>query len=200
MLNSLVQSEEKVVVSNSQMSLLNTLANSSVKELHLSYLEHITTNYEKQLSLQKQHWLPDITIDYFQGRNTGLTQSLYGFQVGITLPILFTGTTSKIKVAQLDLKSWEQQKQSEAQKIERYIDQKKNDLIKYQEAINYYNQYGKILSEEIIKVANLSYKNGEIDFFQYIQSLENGTNIQVDYLDTLLQYNTTQLELYYPNF
>ena len=199
-LNSLVQSEEKVVVSNSQMSLLNTLANSSVKELHLSYLEHITTNYEKQLSLQKQHWLPDITIDYFQGRNTGLTQSLYGFQVGIALPILFTGTTSKIKVAQLDLKSWEQQKQSETQKIERYIDQKKNDLIKYQEAINYYNQYGKILSEEIIKVANLSYKNGEIDFFQYIQSLENGTNIQVDYLDTLLQYNTTKLELYYPNF
>ena len=199
-LNSLVQSEEKVVVSNSQMSLLNTLANSSVKELHLSYLEYITTNYKKQLSLQKQHWLPDITIDYFQGRNTGLTQSLYGFQVGIALPILFTGTTSKIKVAQLDLKSWEQQKQSEAQKIERYIDQKKNDLIKYQEAINYYNQYGKILSEEIIKVANLSYKNGEIDFFQYIQSLENGTNIQVDYLDTLLQYNTTQLELYYPNF
>ena len=199
-LNSLVQSEEKVVVSNSQMSLLNTLANSSVKELHLSYLEHITTNYEKQLNLQKQHWLPDITIDYFQGRNTGLTQSLYGFQVGIALPILFTGTTSKIKVAQLDLKSWEQQKQSETQKIERYIDQKKNDLIKYQEAINYYNQYGKILSEEIIKVANLSYKNGEIDFFQYIQSLENGTNIQVDYLDTLLQYNTTQLELYYPNF
>lgn len=199
-LNSLVQSEEKVVVSNSQMSLLNTLANSSVKELHLSYLEYITTNYKKQLSLQKQHWLPDITIDYFQGRNTGLTQSLYGFQVGIALPILFTGTTSKIKVAQLDLKSWEQQKQSETQKIERYIDQKKNDLIKYQEAINYYNQYGKILSEEIIKVANLSYKNGEIDFFQYIQSLENGTNIQVDYLDTLLQYNTTQLELYYPNF
>ncbi|WGK94155.1 MULTISPECIES: CusA/CzcA family heavy metal efflux RND transporter [Flavobacterium] len=199
-LNSLVQSEEKVVVSNSQMSLLNTLANSSVKELHLSYLEYITTNYKKQLSLQKQHWLPDITIDYFQGRNTGLTQSLYGFQVGIALPILFTGTTSKIKVAQLDLKSWEQQKQSETQKIERYIDQKKNDLIKYQEAINYYNQYGKILSEEIIKVANLSYKNGEIDFFQYIQSLENGTNIQVDYLDTLLQYNTTKLELYYPNF
>jgi hypothetical protein len=32
------------------------------------------------------------------------------------------------------------------------------------------------------------------------QSLENATTIQVDYLDTLLQYNTTQLELYYPNF
>jgi cobalt-zinc-cadmium resistance protein CzcA len=41
---------------------------------------------------------------------------------------------------------------------------KKNELAKYQEAINYYNQYGKKLSDEIIKVANLSYKH-EIDFF-----------------------------------
>ncbi|MEY4433434.1 MAG: hypothetical protein RLZZ44_1568, partial [Bacteroidota bacterium] len=67
-------------------------------------------------------------------------------------------------------------------------------------AINYYNQYGKKLSDEIIKVANLSYKNGEIDFFQYIQSLENATTIQVDYLDTLLQYNNTQLDILYPNY
>jgi cobalt-zinc-cadmium resistance protein CzcA len=32
-------------------------------------------------------------------------------------------------------------------------------------------------------VANSSYKQGEIDFFQYIQSLENATSIQVEYLD-----------------
>ena len=100
----------------------------------------------------------------------------------------------------MDLKSWEQQKQNEEQKLEQYLNQKKNEVTKYQEAINYYEQHGKKLSEEINKVAQLSYKNGEIDFFQYIQSLENATAIQVDYLDTLLQYNTTQLELYYLNF
>ena len=129
-----------------------------------------------------------------------MSQSLYGFQLGIAFPFLFSGTTSKIKVAQLDLKSWEQQKQSEEQKMVKYLNQKKNELAKYKEAINYYHQFGKKLSEEISKVDNLSYKNGEIDFFQYIQSLENATTIQVDYLDTLLQYNTTQVELYYFNF
>ena len=60
--------------------------------------------------------------------------------------------------------------------------------------------YGKKLSDEIIKVGNNSYKHGEIDFFQYIQSLENATTIQVDYLDTILQFNQTQLDLYYLNF
>ena len=46
----------------------------------------------------------------------------------------------------------------------------------------------------------MSYKHGEIDFFQYIQSLENATTIQVDYLDTILQFNSTQLDLQYLNF
>ena len=166
----------------------------------MNYFNQISETYKKQLALQKMSWLPDFNVDYFKGRNNGLSQSLYGFQVGIAIPILFSGTTSKIKVAQLDLKSWEQQKQNEEQKLEQYLNQKKNEVTKYQEAINYYEQHGKKLSEEINKVAQLSYINGEIDFFQYIQSLENATAIQVDYLDTLLQYNTTQLELYYLNF
>jgi cobalt-zinc-cadmium resistance protein CzcA len=45
-------------------------------------------------------------------------------------------------------------------KREQFI-QQKNELAKV-EAINYYNQYGKKLSDEIIKVANLSYKHGEL--------------------------------------
>jgi cobalt-zinc-cadmium resistance protein CzcA len=77
---------------------------------------------------------------------------------------------------------------------------KKNELAKYQEAITYYNEFGKKLSDEIIKVANSSYKQGEIDFFQYIQSLENATSIQVEYLDNVLQFNKTQLDSQYLNF
>ena len=199
-LNSLVQSDEKIIVFNNQLSPLDFIINSSGKDLHLTYFDQISETYKKQLALQKMSWLPDFNIDYFQGRNNGLSQSLYGFQVGIAIPILFSGTTSKINVAQLELKSWEQQKNNEEQKLLHYLNQKSKELSKYQEAINYYNQFGKKLSDEIIKVANLSYKNGEIDFFQYIQSLENATTIQVDYLDTLLHYNNTQLELYYPNY
>jgi cobalt-zinc-cadmium resistance protein CzcA len=110
----------------------------------------------------------------------------------------FSGNISK--VAQLELQSWEQQKQNEEQKIEQFIRQKKNELAKYQEAITYYNEFGKKLSDEIIKVANSSYKQGEIDFFQYIQSLENATSIQVEYLDNVLQFNKTQLDSQYLNF
>jgi cobalt-zinc-cadmium resistance protein CzcA len=199
-LNSLVQSDENYSVKSNTIAPLNTTMNETSKSLYNTYLESITKKYKTQLQLQKQHWLPDLNLDYFQGKNNGLSQSLYGFQVGLAVPILFSGSISKTKVAQLELQSWEHQKQNEEQKIERYISQKKNEIAKHQEAITYYNQYGKKLSDEIIKVANSSYKNGEIDFFQYIQSLENATTIQVDYLDTILQFNSTQLDLQYLNF
>ncbi|MDI5898696.1 CusA/CzcA family heavy metal efflux RND transporter [Flavobacterium yafengii] len=200
LLQSLLQNDEIITISSNSIAPLNTFTDATSKSFYTAYLESVTENYKNQIKLQKQHWLPDINLDYFQGRNNGLSQSLYGFQVGLAVPILFSGNVSKTKVAQLELQSWEQQKQNEEVKIEKYINQKKNELAKHQEAINYYNLYGKKLSDEIIKVGNNSYKHGEIDFFQYIQSLENATTIQVDYLDTILQFNQTQLDLQYLNF
>ena len=200
LLYSIVQSDEKIVIENKTMELLNANSDDKSRYAYNAYLESVTETYKNQLELQKQHWLPDINLDYFQGRDKGLSQSLYGFQVGVAIPLLFNGNVSKTKVAKLEMQSWEQQKQNEEFKIQQYINQKTNELAKNQEAINYYNLYGKKLSDEIIKVGNNSYKHGEIDFFQYIQSLENATTIQVDYLDTILQYNQTQLDLYYLNF
>jgi cobalt-zinc-cadmium resistance protein CzcA len=200
LLQSFLQTDEKIAIKSNLITPLNTFTDETSKSFYTAYLESVTKNYKNQIKLQKQHWLPDINLDYFQGRNNGLSQYLYGFQVGLAVPILFSGTISKTKVAQLELQSWEQQKQNEEVKIEKYINQKKNELAKYKEAINYYNTYGKKLSDEIIKVGNNSYKHGEIDFFQYIQSLENATTIQVDYLDTILLFNQTQLDLQYLNF
>jgi cobalt-zinc-cadmium resistance protein CzcA len=200
LLQSLVQSDEKLTINTVEISPINTLSTNTNKMFYTAYFDKVTNLHKTNIVLQKQHWLPDINLDYFQGRNKGLSQSLYGFQVGIGLPILFSGNKAKTQVAQLELQSWEQQKQNEEQKIEKYITQRTNELAKHQEAINYYNQYGKKLSEEIIKVGNRSFKQGEIDFFQYIQSLENATTIQVEYLDNVFQFNKTQLDIQYINF
>jgi cobalt-zinc-cadmium resistance protein CzcA len=195
----LVQTDSSFTIKNNTMKPYFTKDSTSNKQLHVSYLESVTNNYKKQIVLQKQHWLPDINVDYFRGTNKGLSQSINGFQVGVSVPILFGGNVAKSKVAQLELKSWQQQRQNEELKIDQFVRQKKNELEKYQEAITYYNQYGKKLSDEIIKVANASYKQGEIDFFQYILSLENATTIQIDYLDNVLLFNKTQLDSQYIN-
>ena len=199
-LQSLVQADDKIQIKINEIIPITSSTNETTKTLYSSYQERVSENYKSQIKLQKQNWLPDLHLDFFRGSNKGLSQSLNGFQIGIAVPILYTATVSKSKVAQLELLSWEQQKENEIQKMEQYFNKKRNELDKFQEALNYYKQYGKKLSDEIIKVGTLSYKQGEIDFFQYIQSLENATVIQVDYLDNVLQFNKTQLDLQYLNY
>jgi cobalt-zinc-cadmium resistance protein CzcA len=121
----LFQTDEKQVIKNNSITPLFNLTEKSSKDIQLSYLESITDVYESQIKLQKQHWLPDLNLEYFRGSNKGLSQSLNGFQLGIALPILFSGNISKSKIAQLDLQSWEQHKQNEEQKIERFVNQKR---------------------------------------------------------------------------
>jgi cobalt-zinc-cadmium resistance protein CzcA len=198
-LQALIQSEEIITIKANEVKPINNILDTSSKALYGTYFESITSKYKSNEQLQKQNWLPDVNIEYFQGRNSGITQSLYGFQVGVAVPLLFNGNVAKSKVAKLESQAWEQQKQHELIKIDAHIKQKNSELEQHNQAIDYYNQYGKKVSQEIIKVANMSYKQGEIDFFQFIQSLENATTIQVDYLDAVNQYNQTQLELQYIN-
>ncbi|WP_140485841.1 CusA/CzcA family heavy metal efflux RND transporter [Flavobacterium sp. GSA192] len=195
-----IQSNEKITIKTNEIKPLEFSTNEISKTLYINYLESVRENYINQMNLQKQSWLPDLNLEYFRGSNKGLSQSLNGFQVGIALPILFSGNISKTKAAKLELESWEAQIQNENQKINAFVENKKNELLKHQEAIHYYNQQGKKLADEILKVANMSYKHGEIDFFQYIQSLENATIIEVEYLDNVLQFNQTQLDFQYLNF
>lgn len=200
LLQALVQSEDKVRVKSVIMEPINNLTITTNKELYLTYFESVTKSYENNLKLQNQNWLPNLNLEYFQGKNNGISESLYGFQVGVAVPLFFSGNVAKSKVAKLALQSWEQEKQNEEQRIEAYILQSKNTLDQHQQAITYYTEHGKKLAAEIIKVADMSYKHGEIDFFQYIQSLENATTIQMEYLDALLQYNKIQLDLQYLNY
>lgn len=196
-LHSLLQNDEKIVIKASELKEKINLSNTNDKKLYTSYYENITSIYKKQLSYQKQQALPDLNIEYFQGTNSGLTSALYGIQVGVAIPLFFNGNVAKNKIAKIELQSWEVQKENELLKVDAYLNQQQQTLEKYKEGITYYNQYGKKLSEEILKVAEMSYKHGEIDFFQYILSLENATSIQMDYLETLLQYNLTQINLQY---
>lgn len=194
-IQSLVQTDEKITVISTDLEQNINLSNTNNKELYDTHYQSITDIYKKQINYQKQQALPDIHLQYFQGKNTGLSSSLYGFQVGIGIPLFYN--SSKNKASKLELKSWELQKENQMLKIEAQLKQKNQELEQHNESIKYFSQYGKKLSEEIIKVANMSYKHGEIDFFQFILSLDNATSIQIEFLDALLQYNLTQLELQY---
>lgn len=199
-LKSLVQSHDGYQISNHRLELLYLNNAITGKELQRNYLEAVSGTYSSQLKLQNQSWLPDISVQLFTGTNKGLGYRQNGFQIGIAIPLLFNGNISKKKTAELDQQSWKAMRSNKEIQMESFYLQKQAELDQHREMIKYYTENGRSLSKEIIKTADMSYRNGEIDFFQYIQSMENAISIEVDYLDNVLSYNKSNLELHYFNF
>ena len=186
---------KKVTVESNTLSLVLPLLN--VDNYFEQYWNKNSEILNQQIKVEKSLILPNINVEYFQGKNNKLTQSLYGFQVGLSVPIFFTANAAKIKVAKLNKEIWETQKSSNLIFLDSKRKQLQNINLQHLQAIEYYNKYGENLAKEIIKVANYSFKHGEIDFFQYIQSLENASSIQEDYLNALIEYNVSQIQLNY---
>ena len=75
-----------------------------------------------------------------------------------------------------------------------------NSFQQLEQQLAYFEKEGSLLAEQILKVANGGFTNGEIDFFQYIQSIENAYAIRIQYLEVLNDYNQTVITLNYLTF
>jgi len=196
-LQQIVQGESEFTIESKPMKKIE-LVNLDINENPgLAYFENKKLLFQAKNSFEKQQLLPDISLNYFQGTNSDLNYNLSGYQIGLKIPILFSGNASKIKASKIAQEIVEQQ--AEDFKIRLHTKQVRllSQLRKYEEALSYYEEDGKTLSEEIFKTAKFSYKNGEIDFFQYILSLENAFGILLTYMDNLNLYNQTIIKINY---
>jgi cobalt-zinc-cadmium resistance protein CzcA len=153
-----------------------------------------------QTKLEKASRMPDLNLEYFQGKNNGPAAQLYqGFSVGIDVPLWFKASQAKIKAANIQQNVVEQQYRS----INGQLQTKKNQLLsalnRDKQALDYYKNQGKKLADELLKVAQKSYQLGEISFLQFIQSVQSAQLIELDYLDNLISYNQNSIRLHYLN-
>ena len=195
-LKKIVQIDElSIIVKPLQKLALQTIA--TQKNVGLLYFEGSKSYYKALNKKEKQSLLPDLSLEYFQGSNSGLNNTINGFQLGIKIPLSFSGNASKIKSSKIAQEIVVEQEQDFTVKLKAEQKALLAKLQQYEEAINYYETQGETLSEEIIKTAERTFKEGEIDFFQYLQSIETAKEIELTYLDNLNKYNQTVITINY---
>ncbi|MBD0823573.1 CusA/CzcA family heavy metal efflux RND transporter [Aestuariibaculum marinum] len=168
------------------------LQNISIDDnIGLGYYDLYNDYYKALNQQEKQNLLPDLSVEYFQGSNSSLNDNMIGYQFGIKIPLLFSGNASKIKATKLAREASVAEQENYKVKLRTEHQKLLAQLEQHNASITYYENEGKALSKEIIKTANRSFKEGEIDFFQYIQSIETATDIQLNYLEHLNHYNQT---------
>ncbi len=193
----LLQTEEDIQIADAVA--LKVILNSVDidNSVEMVYYQNNVSLSQATRRLEKQKLLPDVSFDYFQGSNSQLQGNLYGYQFGLKIPILFGGQASKIKAARITEEIAVAESLEYSIQLKAKLEALQVQLTQLQKTVNYYEAEGTDLSNEILKTAHGSFRNGEINFYQYIQSLESAYEIQLDYLDKLKQYNIIVIAINY---
>lgn len=194
---SLVQTGDSLKIATEMPEKLTVVNLQGMMPTETSFLDHRQQLSNAQKSLEENRLLPDLNLEYFQGTNSGLSASLYGLQVGVRVPIFFFGHSSKVKSSKIQTKITEMENTEISVAMNQRYKTLMGQLEQQAKELSYYEDEGGLLSDQILKAASGNFQNGEIDFFQYIQSLENAYEIQLNYLDVLNQYNQTVIAINY---
>lgn len=196
-LEAILQSKDSLKLETQPLEKLVLSLENQTSHPATEYFQNKSDFFRAKRSLEQQRLLPDISFSYAIGSNPSLNENLNKYQMGLKIPLFFGGNAAKIKASKIAVEISERQAEDYTLQFNSKRAQLMGELSKYEEALKYYEEEGKTLSEEILKTASGSFKNGEIDFFQYIQSLENVYEIELQYLDNLNKYNQTVIAINY---
>ncbi len=150
------------------------------------------------IKIEKNKLLPDVSFNYFVGTNFFDDSKYYhGFEAGLSIPLFYNAQKSKINASKLAVDAMKQFSEYEIDLLQikqRELINSKTNLLAL---LSYYDQHGKMLYDEIIRTASLSFENGEIDFFTFANSTETALQIKLKHIDNILNYNKIILELNY---
>jgi cobalt-zinc-cadmium resistance protein CzcA len=152
---------------------------------------------EQQWKLSKNELLPGISLSYFLRSNPSIDNNFYGYQVGLNVPLLFFGDKAKIKSRAIQKDVAQYNYEQTRIDLETRQQQLLQTLASQTETLDNYAETQLSVANEIITTTESSYKNGEISFFQYVQSIDNALRIKLDYLNVLSQYNQIVIQLNY---
>lgn len=153
---------------------------------------------EALIQIEKRTMLPDFNLNYFLGTNKYANSKNYqGFQFGVSMPLFFGSQKAKIKAAQISFDAQNLIVENETNVINNRVNELIKEQLKYKELLNNYSQFGKFLYDEILRTSVKSYKVGEIDFYQFVNSYEAAVQIQLEYFENILSYNKSTSELIY---
>lgn len=151
-----------------------------------------------QTKVNQNSLLPSINLDLFRGTNLAPGSKIYpGFEIGVGIPLFFGAQSAKIKANKIAQEQIDFESENFRSRLETSFSTIQKRLDQNRQIITYYETEGKSLADQLRAQASRSFQEGEIDFLQYVQLVENSRTITLQYLQARLDYQLNQLELLY---
>lgn len=199
-LQKLLNSPQSISIADNTMQKQTLSANADTSAVNqnplLAYYNQKISVATSQLSLEKNKFLPDFSVGYFN-QSVDATKGFQGVQFGVSIPLFFWGQQGKTQAAKLQTKIAESDYQNYKNNLKTLFNQQLQEYQKFAEVLSYYESNGLKQADEILKVSQLSYTKGEIGYVEYIQNLTQAVSIKTQYLETLNQFNQTIININY---
>lgn len=171
----------------------------------LQYLKTSQKISKARLNFEKQKLLPEIMFGYNNMSMLGTgadnifysdrTQRFKSMQIGIGIPLFFYAQKANIAAEKINYSIVENNFKSELQRLKTFYRQIISNINFHNKTITYYEESALKNADKIITTANLQFKNGEINYIEWVLLINNAINIQSQYLDNVKKYNQSVIEL-----
>jgi cobalt-zinc-cadmium resistance protein CzcA len=186
-----------------QISATPVVLNSGMpQDMHpgLSWYQASKMQAKYQTQVEQQYLLPDVNVNLFRGTNLAAGSKIYpGFEVGVGIPLFFGAQSAKIKAGKLVQEQVGLEADNFQMRLDNQVAVLQKKLAQQSQVISYFEQEGMRLANQLQSQATRSFSEGEIDFLQYVQLVENSRSLRNQYLEAKRDYLINQLELIYLN-
>ncbi|MEE4198686.1 MAG: CusA/CzcA family heavy metal efflux RND transporter [Bacteroidales bacterium] len=159
--------------------------------------------YRQQLDVSKAEWkvekanyLPKFDLGYSRQSVDG-TSGFYGWEAGISVPLLFLSQSGETKAARLNYEITGQEYQQRELELNASYKELVSRYRVMSDVIVYYKNEALPLAVEQIEAANLGYRLGNLNYIEFIQNTESAIKTRQEYLSRLSEFFEIKEQLEY---
>lgn len=162
-------------------------------EAYRNYFSSLTDEKIAMLKVERSRFFPELSFGYVR-QDIRPLRGLNSWMVGASFPLYFVPQRSKIRQARIAANISRIETDRSIRELDHKVGELRIQLNKYGESIRYYRMSALKEAEELMKAADLMFRESETDITEYIQSLNAAREIKRGYIEAVYQYNVAALE------
>ena len=188
-------SAESIVPDDSSLSLfapMRQIAPSSAT--YSQYFNSIAEEKDAAYKLEKSKFFPSFSIGYNYQKIAPL-HGLNSWMVGMSFPLVYTPQKSRTKQSRTEAIIAHIEAQDNIVKIHNKVQELNSVMLQQHSKIKYYASAALPEANELIKSAQVQFKESETSILQFVESINRANEIKSGYIDAVYSYNIAVLEL-----
>lgn len=199
--NHWLPSESEYMASGSlEMPMSEPIDTHRMVSAHLTVLEAKTDWAQAQIETQKAQLLPQINSG-FRLQNAFGTFPVFGYQLGVNVPLFRKAYENQIEAAKIAVKSSRARMETESFHLKQKMIEIQHKIEHQKHIVSYLRNDLQPLIEKHSELSKKAYREGETSYLAYLDGLEQVVSVRKQYLEAIyeLQLLTIESKFWYGN-